>query len=131
MSKKTTASTTFTDSKAYKAFGKIFGFAECQEFYARAEDDLKDALSACAMQIAEATTEMEENPKYRQAKEICNDFRKGLAEVSKPLKAKINAAAEILNYKKDTFRRHVTGVHVDGNNTTIDITMPEEDESDA
>ena len=101
MSKFTVVPESLQESKAYKILEKIFGENDALDFYRRDTENLEATIVACETQQSQAKAEMEANEAYKKANAIVKDFRKSLAEVFKPLKAKKESAAEILNYQKD------------------------------
>ena len=101
MTKFETIPDSLQESKAFKALAKLLGEVEVRDFYRRANEDLEATIVACETQQSQAKAEVDENPAYKKANAVVKDFRKGLAEILKPLKAKQAAAAELLNYRTD------------------------------
>ena len=91
------------DRKVYKNLKKAIGEGECVAFFARETEDLKATIAACQMQMQEAREDVENCPEFEKASLVVKDFNAGLKLVCDPLKAKINAAAYILNGRKGVF----------------------------
>ena len=87
------------ESKTFSRVEKEMGLEACRDFYSRDDQNLRNTIAECEVQIEEARADIKENEEYKKAMAVLKDFNGAFRDATKLLKLKIKAGVETLNYR--------------------------------
>lgn len=93
--------TELMDAKVIKKLRSDIGDGAIKEFLVQTDEQLKQVISSCTMEMEQADRETKKNDAFAKAQGIVDDFKAALRGKKNPLARKVAAAAFILGQRKE------------------------------